>query len=486
MSSSNASAGANTSAAQETGGPPPKSVRWALLGVMLAMLLSVLDNTVVGTAMTTIVGDLGGIDQLAWVVSAYTLATAVTTPVWGKFGDLFGRKWVYLISVVVFLVGSALSGAAQDMTELIAFRILQGVGAGGIGAGAFALIGALVPPRYRGSYQGMAAAVMAIGTVGGPLIGGIVTGVFGWRWIFYMNIPLGIIALVWCWFLLKVPHQKRAVTIDWLGIGLLGILITSLVLGAGWAGTTYPWASWQIIGCGAIALVCLVAFIAWERRAAEPLLPLSLFSNRNFRITTVLLFACGAAMFGATLYLPTFQQTVQGITATSSGLLLLPLMGGNLIVAQIAGTVMSRTGRYKIFPILGTLLLTISFALFATMGVDTPFWLTCAYMVIASAGLGCLLQMSTTIAQNSVEVRNLGAASAAITLFRTLGGSIGVAVFGSIFIAAVTRTAGTSTAGSAYISGIATGTSQLFLVGAVACAIAFVFAWFITEEPLKG
>lgn len=464
---------------------PPKNVRWALLGVMLAMLLSMLDNTVVGTAMPTIVRDVGGLEHLSWVVSAYMLATAVTTPIWGKFGDLFGRKSMYLISIAVFLIGSALSGASQNMAELIGFRVLQGIGAGGIGAGAFALIGTVVPPRLRGAYQGMTAAVMAIGTVGGPLIGGVVTDLLGWRWIFYMNIPLGIITIVWCWMLLKVPHQKRKAVIDWLGIVLLGTLVTSLVLGATWAGTTYAWGSWQIIGCALVALATLAALIAWERRFPEPVLPLEIFAHRNFRIAAVMIFAGGAAMFGATLYLPIFQQTVQGATATNSGLLLLPLMAGNLIVSQVAGTIMSRTGRYKIFPILGTLLLSVALGLFATMGVGTPFWLTCVYMLIAGVGLGCLLQMSTTIAQNSVDLKHMGAASASVNLFRTLGGSIGVAIFGSLFANAVTQHAGTATTGTAYLAGVAAGTAQLFLVGAVICAIAFVFSLFLVEEPLE-
>ncbi|HEY0189409.1 MAG TPA: MDR family MFS transporter [Cellulomonas sp.] len=464
---------------------PPASVRWALLGVMLAMLLSMLDNTVVGTAMPTIVGDVGGLEHLSWVVSAYMLATAVTTPVWGKFGDLFGRKSMYLISIAVFLVGSALSGAAQNMAELIGFRIVQGIGAGGIGAGAFALIGTVVPPRLRGSYQGMSAAVMAIGTVGGPLIGGFVTDQLGWRWIFYLNIPLGIVALVWCWKLLAVPHQRRATVIDWLGIALLGVLVTALVLGATWAGTTYAWGSWQVLGCAVVAIATLAALIAWERRFPEPVLPLEIFAHRNFRIAAVMIFAGGAAMFGATLYLPLFQQTVQGATATSSGLLLLPLMAGNLLVSQAVGSIMSRTGRYKVFPVLGTALLTTALGLFATMGTGTPFWLTSAYMLVAGIGLGCLLQMSTTIAQNSVDLKHMGTASASVNLFRTLGGSIGVAVFGSLFTRAVTAHAGSATSGAPYLAGVAAGTGQLFLVGALICAAAFAVSLFLVEEPLE-
>ncbi len=467
---------------------PPASVRWALLGVMLAMLLSMLDNTIVGTGMPTIVRDLGGLDQLSWVVSAYVLATAVTTPIWGKFGDLFGRKQMYVISIAVFLVGSALSGASQNMVELIGFRVLQGVGAGGIGAGAFALIAAVVPPRLRGSYQGMSAAVMAIGTVGGPLIGGVVTEHLGWRWIFYMNIPLGLVAMVWCQLLLHVPHVRRKAVIDWVGIALLGILVTSLVLGATWAGSTYAWGSWQVIGCGVVALLALAGFLPWEQHTAEPVLPLAVFHHRNFRIAAILIFAAGAAMFGASLYLPLFQQTVQHASATNSGLLLLPLMGGLLIVSQVTGSIMTRTGRYKIFPIIGTALLAGALGLFATMDTDTTRWTTSLYMVIAGIGLGCLLQMATTIAQNSVDMRHLGVASASINLFRTLGGSIGVAIFGSLFTHSVTSHIGNgveSPSTPGYLEGVAEGSQHLFLLAAIVVAVAFLASLLIKEEPLR-
>lgn len=245
----------------------PRHVRWTLLGVMLAMLLSMLDNTVVGTSMPTIVRELGGLDHLSWVVVAYTLATAASTPVWGKLGDLYGRKHVYLISIVLFLAGSALAGAAQSMSWLIAARAFQGIGAGGIGAGAFALIAALVPPRERGRYQGMTASVMAIGTIGGPLLGGFVTGHFGWRWAFYINLPLGLLALLWCQVMLDLPVLRRQARIDWPGISLLTLAITSVTLAANWAGTTYAWASWQVLGLFALAVVGIAAFIAIERRS---------------------------------------------------------------------------------------------------------------------------------------------------------------------------------------------------------------------------
>ncbi|NSC25647.1 MFS transporter [Streptomyces albus subsp. chlorinus] len=475
------------SAALPSADPPavPKNVRWVLLGVMLAMLLSMLDNMVVSTAMPTIVGDLGGLEHISWVVTAYTLVTAVTTPVWGKFGDLFGRKRMYLASTALFIVGSALCGAAQSMTGLIAFRVVQGVGAGGIGAGAFALIGALVPPRERGKYQGMTASVMAIGTIGGPLLGGFITGHFDWRWAFYINLPLGLIALVWLALMLHLPAQRIKARIDWAGIALLTVSITAVVLAATWAGTTYAWGSWQVIGLGTVAVLGLSAFVAVEKRVSEPLLPLSVFTNhRNFPLAMVLILVAGVVMFGAGLYLPLFQQTVQSASATNSGLLMLPMVIPVVIVSTIAGKIMSATGRYKIFPVLGAVFLTTGMGLLTTMDTHTSSWLTSAYMVLVGIGLGFSMQMAGTIAQNSVPLRNMGAAMSSVNLFRTLGGSLGVAVFGSLFTRAVqpVQPAG---AKDVYLQAVATGTSHIFLTTAILCALAFLAALFVIEVPLK-
>ncbi|MFJ7152083.1 MDR family MFS transporter [Streptomyces sp. NPDC100445] len=480
---------------------PPGNVRPVLFGVMLAMLLAMLDNMVVGTAMPTIVGDLGGLEHISWVVTAYTLVTAVTTPVWGKFGDLFGRKPMYLASIAVFLAGSALCGAARSMPELIAFRALQGVGAGGVGAGAFALIATLVPPRERGRYQGMTASVMAIGTIGGPLLGGFVTGHWGWRWAFYVNLPLGLVSLVWLWRMLHVPARRIRARIDRLGIALLTVTISATVLAATWAGTTYAWGSWQIVTLGATAVLGLALFVRVERRAAEPVLPPAIFTgHRNFPLATVLLLAAGVVMFGAGLYLPLFQQTVQGASAADSGLLLLPLMVPVVIVSTLAGKVMSATGRYKIFPVLGAGLLTVGLGSLSTMGTDTSRFLTCAYMVVVGTGLGLTQQMAGTIAQNSVDMRDMGAAMSTVTLFRTVGGSLGVAVFGSLFTRAVRPDLpGAGTGGGAhapahlptgardaYLNAVAGGTHQIFLTGAVLCAAAFVAALCVVETPLRG
>ncbi|MGX9889283.1 MDR family MFS transporter [Streptomyces sp. NPDC002276] len=479
----------------------PKNVRWVLLGVMLAMLLSMLDNMVVSTAMPTIVSDLGGLEHISWVVTAYTLVTAVTTPIWGKSGDLFGRKPMYLASIAVFIAGSALCGAAQSMGELIAFRVVQGVGAGGIGAGAFALIGALVPPRERGRYQGMTASVMAIGTIGGPLLGGFITGHFDWRWAFYINLPLGVVALVWLWLKLHTPAERVRATIDWAGITLLTLAITAIVLAATWAGSTYAWGSWQILSLGAAAIVGLALFVRVEKRVDEPLLPLSVFTgHRNYPLAMGMILVAGVVMFGAGLYLPLFQQTVQGASATDSGLLMVPMMIPVVIASTLAGKIMSATGRYKIFPVLGIAFLTVGLGLLAGMDAGTSRLLTGLYMALVGTGLGFTLQMSGTIAQNSVSMRDMGAAMSSVNLFRTLGGSLGVAVFGSLFTRAIgshlAGTGGTATdvnalralpagARDTYLHAVVDGTSHIFLTGAILSALAFVAALLVVEVPLK-
>ncbi|WP_406462942.1 MFS transporter [Streptomyces sp. NBC_01622] len=478
----------------------PKNVRWVLLGVMLAMLLSMLDNMVVSTAMPTIVSDLGGLEHISWVVTAYTLVTAVTTPVWGKFGDLYGRKPMYLASIAAFIAGSALCGAAQSMGELIAFRVVQGVGAGGIGAGAFALIGALVPPRERGRYQGMTASVMAIGTIGGPLLGGFITGHFDWRWAFYINLPLGVVALVWLWLKLHTPAQRIEARIDWAGIALLALAISAIVLAATWAGSTYAWGSWQILCLGAAAVAGLAVFVLVEKRVDEPLLPVSVFTgHRNYPLAMVMLLVAGVVMFGAGLYLPLFQQTVQGASATNSGLLMLPMMIPVVIVSTLAGKIMSATGKYKIFPVLGAAFLTVGLGLLATMDTGTSRVLTGLYMALIGIGLGFTLQMAGTIAQNSVSMRDMGAAMSSVNLFRTLGGSLGVAVFGSMFTRAVRSHLPGGDSGTdagalrklpastrdAYLHAVADGTGHIFLTGAILSALALVAALLVIEVPLK-
>ncbi|MEU5293432.1 MDR family MFS transporter [Streptomyces umbrinus] len=487
--------------------PPaaPKNIRWIMLGILLAMLLSMLDGLIVGTAMPTVVADIGGIDHISWVVTAYTLTAACSTPVWGKMGDLFNRKHMFLGSIVVFMIGSVLSGQASSMGELIGFRALQGIGAGGLMAGAFALIGVLLPPRERGKYQGMVAITQAVGSIGGPLLGGVVTGHLGWRWAFYINIPLGLICLVWCGMLLHLPATRGGkIVIDWLGITLMTAMISAVVMAATWAGSTYAWGSWQIMSLAAASVVLLIAFIASQKRAAEPLLPPRIFTgHRNFPISAVLLVVAGVAMFGATLYLPLYQQSVQGASASNSGLLLLPMMVGTVAASLVAGKVMTKTGKYKIFPVVGAASLAIGMGLLSTMDTATSRFTTSAYMVLVGIGTGFTIQMANTIAQNAVELRDMGAASASTSLFRTLGGSLGVAVFGSLFTRAIQGRPGapaeggghtdtsaaegmTQAAKDAYLHAVAHGTQQIFLIGALCAGVAFVAALFIKEVPLRG
>ncbi|MDQ2738889.1 MAG: MFS transporter [Actinomycetota bacterium] len=478
----------------------PARIRMILIGVMLAMLLAMLDNTIVGTALPTIVGDLGGLAHLAWVVTAYTLATAISTPVWGKVGDLYGRKSVFLTAIVVFVAGSILSGAAQSMIELIAFRAVQGLGAGGLAVGAFALIGDLVPARERGRYQGMTASITAIGTIGGPLLGGVVTTNLGWRWAFYINVPLGIVAFVWCKIMLRLPAKHTSARIDWLGTVLLGVALTGLVLVTTWGGNQYPWISVQVLGLGAVAVAALIGFVISQQQVAEPVLPLRIFANRNLPLASVIALVVGVAMFGCVVYLPQFLQTVQHANATSSGLLLLPLVLPIVLVSQIAGKVMSKTGRYKIFPVLGAAFLVAGMALLATMTTTTGRTTTSIYMVLIGIGLGCTMQLATIIAQNSVQMTDLGVASAAVTLFRTVGGSVGVALFGSLFTLALAHdlpggnTAPTSSqlanmssaARSAYEHAVTSGMQHIFTAGAIIAIAALVAAVLIEEVPLRG
>lgn len=468
-----------TTPASPSPGVVTRHIRWVLLGVMLAMLLSMLDNMVVGTAMPTIVADLGGLDSLSWVVTVYTLLTAVTTPVWGKAGDLFGRKPVHLASVAVFVLGSVLCGAAPSMGALIAARGIQGVGAGGIGASAFALVAALVPPRERGKYQGLTASVMAIGTIGGPLLGGFVTEHLSWRWAFLINLPLGVLALVWVQLMLKLPARRVRARLDWAGIALLGVAIAAVVLGTTWGGDRFAWLSWQAAGPAVVAVVALAGFVAVERRVAEPVLPLRVFTgHRNFPVAAGLIFVMGAVMLGAGLYLPLFQQTVQGASAADSGLLMLPMMLPVLVVSTIAGKVMSATGRYRVFPIAGMALITVGMGLLATMSATTPRLLTCCFMVLLGAGAGQCMQMAGTIAQNAVDLRDIGAAGSAVNLFRSMGASIGVAVFSALFNHARD---GHATA----VAGFVDGTRAVFLAGAALCAVACVAAFFVVEVPLR-
>jgi EmrB/QacA subfamily drug resistance transporter len=498
-------------AAGADAGKQPRSVRVVLLALMIAMMLAMLDNMIIGTAMPTIVGELGGLEHLSWVVTAYTLATAASTPLWGKLGDMYGRKGVFMTSIVIFLAGSALSGMAQDMGQLIGFRAVQGLGAGGLMVGVMAIIGDLIPPRERGKYQGMMAGVMALAMIGGPLVGGTITDHWGWRWSFYINLPLGLVALVAISAVLHLPKKRSEARIDYLGAGLLTVGITAIVLVTTWGGTEYAWTSARIMELIGIGVAALVGFVFWQTKAAEPVVPLHIFRSRNFTLMSLIGFIVGFVMFGATLFLPLYQQAVQGASATNSGLLLLPMLGAMLVTSMVAGRVTTSTGRYKIFPVAGGALMTVGLFLLSTMDTDTTRFTSGLYMAVVGLGMGCLMQITMLVAQNSVEMKDMGVASSTTTLFRTLGSSFGVAIMGALFNhrvqdvmaervpsggSQVTGQSATLTADAlealpaavrdAYQHAVSSGTHGAFLLGSAVAVLALVAAVFVTEVPLKG
>lgn len=492
-------------------GKRPRSVRVVLLALMIAMMLAMLDNMIVGTAMPTIVGELGGLEHLSWVVTGYTLATAASTPIWGKVGDMYGRKGAFLSSIVIFLIGSALSGMAQDMGQLIGFRAVQGLGAGGLMVGVMAIIGDLVPPRERGKYQGMMAGVMALAMIGGPLVGGTITDNWGWRWAFYINLPLGAVALALVTAVLHLPRKRSKAGIDYLGVVLLTVGITAIVLVTTWGGTEYAWTSARIMELTGIGVAALIGFVFWQTRAAEPVLPLHIFRSLNFTLMSVIGFITGFVMFGATLFLPLYQQSVQGASATNSGLLLLPMLGAMLVTSMVAGRVTTNSGRYKIFPIAGGVLMIIGLYLLSTMDTGTTRLTSGVYMAVVGAGMGCLMQITMLVAQNSVEMKDMGVASSSTTLFRTLGSSFGVAIMGALFNhrvqdvmaeragalgANVTERSAQLDAASlaklpaaareAYQHAVSAGTHSAFLLGAAVSVLVLIAALFVKEVPLKG
>ncbi len=402
-------------------------------GLMLAMLLAALDQTIVSTALPTIVGDLGGLNRLSWVVTAYLLASTITQPVYGKLGDLYGRKRLFQFAIVLFLIGSALCGLSQNMDELIGFRALQGLGAGGLMVGALAIIGDIVPPRERGRYQGYMGGVFAIASVVGPLIGGFFVDNLSWRWCFYVNLPVGVVALAVIAVVLHHPSERHSHRIDYEGAVALALGAGLTTLGLTWGGTQYPWTSWQVIGCFAVGAASVVAFVVIERHAAEPIIPLKLFRNDIFRVCSVMSLLVGMAMFGSLVYLPLFFQVVHQVTATQSGLWLLPLMGGLLVSSIAGGRAISKLGRYRAFPIAGTALIAVGMFLLSRIGVTTPYLFIALGMTVLGVGLGLVMPVLVLAVQNAVPAADMGTATSASTFFRSIGGVFGVAIFGAIF-----------------------------------------------------
>src|ERR1700735_4545398 len=486
-----------------------REVLIVLPGLLLAIMLAMLDQLIVSTALPHIVGTLHGVNHLSWVVTAYVLASTVTTPLYGKLGDLYGRKRLLVLAIVIFLAGSALSGLAASMDQLIVFRAIQGLGAGGLLVGAIATLGDMVSPRERGQYMGYMMAAMMVAMVAGPLVGGYITDSLSWRWIFYLNMPVGGAALIYLWLTLHLPYKKVQHKIDYLGAGVLAIAATSVVLLTTWGGTQYAWGSTMIVGLGVLAVAATAAFLYIETKAAEPVLPLHVFRNRNFSVASSMSFLLGMAMLGALTFLPLYQQTVQHLSAVGSGLLLIPMMIGVTVTSLIGGFVMTRTGRYKFMPIVGGAILSPALFLLTGLGVHTSLLQSGIRYAVLGIGMGFLMQITSVIVQNSVHPKDIGVASSSRAFFQQIGGSLGVALFGAVFARRLTETLTKTLPGvhmnaaggqldpvtvnhlpapikSDVFFAIAHAIQGVFWWAAPIPVLVFVLAWWIKEVPLRS
>jgi len=483
---------------------------WTIFGaLMLGMFLAALDQTIVSTALPTIVGDLGGLNHLSWVVTSYLLASTVSTPLYGKLGDMIGRKPVFLAAILIFLAGSLLAGLSQSMGELIGFRALQGAGAGGLIVSAQAIIADIVPPRERGRYIGLIGGVFAIASVAGPLLGGFIVDNLSWRWVFYVNMPVGAVAVLIVITRLHLHTPSRRHRLDLAGAALLSAGVAALTLLTTWGGNEYAWSSPAIIGLGIAGVAALAVFGWWETRAAEPIIPLALFRSSVFSVASAMSFTIGMAMFGAIVFIPLFLQIVYGASPTSSGLRLLPLMFGLLAASIVSGRIISRVGRYRAFPIAGTAFLAAGMYLLSRLGVGTAPWLASVYMLIVGVGIGLVMQVLIVVVQNDARPQQMGVATSTATFFRSVGGSFGVAIFGTIFASrlagqlsqlphAVTERIGSGVhlnpeqarhlppaIHADFLQAFAHALHGVFLFGVVLAIVPFVLSWLLKEVPLR-
>lgn len=488
--------------AQSSEEPEGQSVGLVIGAVAVTLLLASLGQTIVSTALPTIVGELGGLDHLTWVVIAYLLSSTVVAPIYGKLGDLYGRKVVLQVAIVIFLVGAALSALASSMTFLILARTVQGLGGGGLMVVAMTVVADVIPPRQRGKIQGIFGAVFGVATVVGPLLGGFIVEHLTWHWIFIINLPLGVLALAVIGLALKPRESRVAHRVDYMGFVLLTAALSAFVLATSLGGNTFPWLSAPIIGLVVLAVAALGAFVRVEGRAAEPVLPLQLFSNNTFVVTNAVGFLVGMAMFGSITFLPMYLQIAKGTSPTNSALQLLPMMVGLIGASTLSGFIMSRTGRYRLLPILSTAVLFVGLLLLGSMQLDTPDWQVALMMFLVGVGIGPVNSVGVTATQNAVPRALVGVATAGNTLFRQIGGSIGVSVFGAIFSSGLAaRLGGALPHGQATLSaqavaqlpdgvrqqvldGFAAALHPVFLTAAGAAVLAFGLGFLLKEIPL--
>ena len=500
------------SASEETATPlTHRQILVVFSGLMLALLLAALDQTIVGTALPTIVGDLGGLSHYSWVVTAYLLTSTTGALLYGKISDLYGRKRIFQAAIVIFLIGSALAGLSQNMTQLIAFRALQGVGAGGLIVLSMTVIGDVVSPRDRGRYQGYFGAVFGFATVAGPLLGGFLVDNLSWRWVFYINLPIGIVALFVIAVVLKESGTRRQHRIDYLGSALMVVGVSALLVVSVWGGQQYAWVSKPIVLLSAVGVVFVGLFLLREHYAAEPILPLRLFRNSVFSIANAIGFIVGLVMFGAIIFIPVYLQLARGASPTISGLQLLPLVVGLFAASIGGGQIITRVGRYKIFPIIGTALMAVGMLMLSGLHAHTSLWALWADMIVLGVGIGACLQVLILAVQNAVGYEDLGTATAASTFMRSMGGTFGTAIFGAVLTSRLAfwmarllpgHATGAAAGGSllsspavvktlpppirdAIVEAFARSLHTVFLVGVPIVLVAFVLSFFLPEVPLR-